>query len=310
MIIIEININHKGHIKKGMNNTQIRLFVKIAESGSFTKAGLELSMTQPAVSRAISSLEAELDVLLLLRDRRSGLTLTDVGKRVLVLFREILAGFDKVNQEIAAEKGLEKGRIRIGAFPVAAAYFFPKIIRSITSQYPGIEIEMFEGSVYEVKEWLDSRFIDVGLILPPVGEFETFPLFREQLFGVLREDHPLTQQPILHIQELQEEPLLTCKAGYEPPVEDLFQRSDSILNSKYVVSNFATALNMVKEGLAIAIMSELSLLSLPQGVVMRELAPDAYRDIHIAVHSLEDSSIAVKLFIETALKLFTNNDKE
>jgi hypothetical protein len=49
-------------------------------------------------------------------------------------------------------------------------------------------------------------------------------------------------------------------------------------------------------------------LSLPPNVVVRELAPDAYRDIHIAVHSLEETSIAVQLFIDTALQLFSGNE--
>lgn len=171
-----MNNTHKGHIIFVMNNNQIRLFVKIAESGSFTKAGVELNMTQPAVSRAISSLEAELDVKLLLRDRRNGLTLTDIGKRILVIFREILMGFDKVNQEISAERGLEKGSIRIGAFPVASAYFLPKIISSITERYPNITISLQEGSIAEVREWLESKEIDVGLLLAPCEAFETIPL--------------------------------------------------------------------------------------------------------------------------------------
>lgn len=300
-----MNNNHKGHIIFVMNNTQIRLFVKIAESGSFTKAGVELNMTQPAVSRAISSLEAELDVKLLLRDRRNGMMLTDIGKRILVIFREILMGFDKVNQEIYAERGLEKGSIRIGAFPVASAHFLPKIISSITRRYPNITISLQEGSIAEVREWLDSKEIDVGLLLAPSAEFETIPLYREKLFAVFRDDHPLQKRSIVCVQELANEPMLICKAGYEPPVVELFRRSNSHLNVKYVVNNFATALNMVQEGLAIGVMSELSLLSLPPNVVTRELQPDAYRDIQIAVSSLADTSIAVKLFIETALDLFT-----
>lgn len=170
-----MNYIHEGHTRFDMNNNQIRLFVKIAESGSFTKAGLALNMTQPAVSRAISALESELAVKLLLRDRRSGLMLTDIGKRVLIIFREILNGFDKVEQEISAEKGLEKGLIRIGAFPVASAYFVPKIIRSITEKYPEIEIVLYEGSVAEVKEWLETRFIDVGFIIP---RKKSLPQFR------------------------------------------------------------------------------------------------------------------------------------
>lgn len=64
-----------------MTITQLRVFVKVAETGSFTKAGQLLNMTQPAVSHAISAIEAELDVKLIIRDRRNGLMLTDTGKR-------------------------------------------------------------------------------------------------------------------------------------------------------------------------------------------------------------------------------------
>ncbi|WP_342563478.1 LysR family transcriptional regulator [Paenibacillus sp. FSL R7-0345] len=292
-----------------MNNNQILLFVKISETGSFTKAGQELNMTQPAVSRAISALETELDVKLLLRDRRSGLMLTEVGKRVLIIFREILSGFNKVQQEVSAEKGLEQGLIRIGAFPVAAAYFVPKIIRSITNRYPGIDISVHEGSVAEVKEWLETRQIDAGLIIPPLEEFETIPLFREKLYAVLPEGHPLGHKRIVHVKDLEQEPMMICKAGYEPPVVDLFRRADSKLNVKYVVNSYSTALNMIKEGLAVGVLSELSLLSPPGNVMIRGLSPDAYRDVHIAVHSLEEASIAVRLLIDTALELFAADGK-
>ncbi|MEK5240245.1 LysR family transcriptional regulator [Paenibacillus sp. FSL L8-0470] len=303
-----MNYIHEGHTRFDMNNNQIRLFVKIAESGSFTKAGLALNMTQPAVSRAISALESELAVKLLLRDRRSGLMLTDIGKRVLIIFREILNGFDKVEQEISAEKGLEKGLIRIGAFPVASAYFVPKIIRSITEKYPEIEIVLYEGSVAEVKEWLETRLIDVGFIIPPQEEFATIPLYREKLYAVLPGGHPLREKHVICVKDLEDEPMLICRAGYEPPVVDLFHRGGSKLNVKYEVNSYMTALNMVKEGLAIGVMSQLSLLSPPPNVIIKELAPDAYRDIHLAVHTLEETSIAVRLFMDTALQLFSGAD--
>ncbi|WNS47054.1 LysR family transcriptional regulator [Paenibacillus sp. MMS20-IR301] len=288
-----------------MNNTQIRLFVLIAESRSFTKAGLELNMTQPAVSRAISALEAELDVKLLLRDRRSGLKLTGIGERLLVICRGILGGFNKIEQEIAAEKGLEKGQLRIGAFPVAAAHFIPSIIRAISAKYPGVELSLHEGSVAEVKEWLDTRFIDVGLVIPPVEEFAALPLFREKLYAVLPGNHPLAQKPSITVQELETEPMLLCRSGYEPPVVDLFRRAGCRLNVKYEVNSYITALNMINEGLAAGVMSQLSLLSLPPNVAVRELAEEAYRDIHVVVPSLEEASIAVRLFIDTALQLFS-----
>ncbi|AKG33280.1 LysR family transcriptional regulator [Paenibacillus durus ATCC 35681] len=302
--INKMNITHRRHIKTGMNNAQLQLIVKIADTGSFTRAGQELNMTQPAVSRAISSLETELGVVLFIRNRRNGAMLTDIGKRILRIFREILQGFEKVDQEIAKEKGLEVGAIRIGAFPVASAHFIPKIIRCITEKYPNIEFSIHEGTIAEIKEWLETRFIDVGLLIPPVHELETFPLYREKMFAVLRDDHPLFKQSVIRVQDLQDEPMIICRAGFEPPVIDWFNKAGVNPLEKFVVYNYNTGLNMVQEGLGMAIMSELSLFNLPPNVGVREIEPQGYRDIHIAVHSLEESSIAVKLFIETALQLF------
>ncbi|MNL69944.1 hypothetical protein D3C87_1948720 [compost metagenome] len=64
------------------------------------------------------------------------------------------------------------------------------------------------------------------------------------------------------------------------------------------------ALNMAEEGLGFPILSELALKSLPTGLVKRELEPNAYRDIRLAVPSIDEASHAVKLFIRTTLDLF------
>ncbi len=62
-------------------------------------------MTQPAVSHAISSIESELGVTILIRDKRKGLLVTDVGNRILVHIREVLSSVEKIEQEVAMEKG-------------------------------------------------------------------------------------------------------------------------------------------------------------------------------------------------------------
>ncbi len=107
-----------------MTITQYMVFAKAMETGSFTKAAQALNMTQPAVSHAISGLESDLGVSLIVRDRRKGIVLTDVGQRVLVQIREILQRIENIEQIAAAEKGLEVGTIRIGTFPSATAHFF------------------------------------------------------------------------------------------------------------------------------------------------------------------------------------------
>ncbi|MEK8127301.1 LysR family transcriptional regulator [Paenibacillus filicis] len=289
-----------------MTFLQLKLFVKIAETGSFTKAGLELNMTQPAVSRAISSLEHELDVTLLIRDRRTGILLTELGKRMLVHFRDILQGYEKVEQEAAAEKGFEVGTIRIGSFPTASAYFLPKIFRVIGEKYPRLKFDLLEGSIDEIREWLAARIVDVGWLIPPTEEFETVTMLREEMVAYLRDDHPLQSREVIRIEDLSGIPLIICKGGYEIPIYEQFQRRGALPNTKYAVHNVSTALNMVQEGLGFAIISgsSVSLSVLPPNVRPRMLEPKPYREIHLAVPSMEESSIAVKLFVQTARELF------
>ena len=288
-----------------MTITQLRTFLTVAETSSFTKAGDILHMTQPAVSRAISSLEADLGVTLLIRDRKNGILLTDVGRRMLIHIRDIMIGIEKLEQEAAAEKGLEIGTIRIGSFPTASAFFLPKIISRIEHRFPQLEIELYEGTINEVKKWLASREIDIGIITEPSDEFEVIPLHSDKMVALLREDHPLCRKPIICIQDLNDEPLIICKGGNEIPIINIFEKTETSMNIKFVVHNTGALLNMIQEGLGVAILSELSLITAPPHIVTRELDPMVRREICLAAPSLSECSLAVQLFIRTAQELFS-----
>lgn len=287
-----------------MTITQLQVFVKVVELGSFTKAARVLNMTQPAVSHAVSSVESELGVTLIIRDKRKGLILTDVGNRILVHFREILNGVEKVEQEVAMEKGHEVGTIRIGSFPSASAYFLPKMINIFREKYPNLELVLHEGTLKEVEEWLLSRVIDVGIVILPNKEMEIVPLTKGKMVIVLRDDHPLCKKTTITIQDLENEPIIICKGGYEPPIIEMFKQASVPLRIEYVVSTVTTSLNMIQEGLGLAILAELSLSDLPPNVQTRELEPQVWREIALAVPSLKESSLAVQLLIEEFQELF------
>jgi len=305
-----MNVHYREDNKIVMTQSQLSLFVKIAEKGSFTKAGQELNMTQPAVSRAISTLESELGVTLMIRDRKNGIILTELGERLLVLFREILHGFQKVEQEVTAAKGFEVGTIRIGSFPIVSAHFLPKILRVFGEKYPGLTFELYEGTIDEIKEWLSSRIIDVGWVIPSDDEFELIPFLKDHMCLLLSDDHPLQKLAEIHITDLSNEPMVLCKGGFETPIYELFHKAGATLHAKFDVHNITTALSMVQEGLGMAIVSKisLSLSALPPNVLIREIHPQPYREIHLAVPSLEEASIAVKLFIQTAKDLFLSEN--
>nr|WGD71802.1 LysR family transcriptional regulator [Bacillus subtilis] len=289
-----------------MTITQLKVFVKIAETGSFTKAGQALNMTQPAVSHAISAIEAELDVKLIIRDRRNGLMLTDTGKQILVHIREVLKGIEKVEQVAKAEKGLELGTIHIGTFSTASAYFMPKLISEFKQKYPKLELVPHEGTVNEVKEWLHTRMIDVGILLYPTEEMEYIHLKKDKMAVVLRDDHPLASHSAITLKDLDHEPMIVCDGGYESPFVDMFRQAGATPHPAFTVYNINTSISMIREGLGLAILSEMSMsgMPLPEHVVTRELDPQVYRDVRLAVPSLKEASLAAKLFIEMDKELF------
>lgn len=232
--------------------------------------------------------------------------LTDTGKQILVHIREVLKGIEKVEQVAAAEKGLELGTIHIGTFSTASAYFMPKLISAFKQKYPKLELVLHEGTVNEVKEWLHTRMIDVGILLYPTEEMEYIHLKKDKMAVVLRDDHPLASHSAITLKDLDHEPMIVCDGGYESPFVDMFRQAGATLHPAFTVYNINTSISMIREGMGLAILSEMSMsgMPLPEHVVTRELDPQVYRDVQLAVPSLKEASLAAKLFIEMAKELF------
>ncbi|BBA77739.1 MULTISPECIES: LysR family transcriptional regulator [Bacillus] len=289
-----------------MTVTQLRVFVQIAETGSFTKAGQALNMTQPAVSHAISALESELGIKLIIRERRNGVRLTDTGGKILVHIREVLKGIEKAEQLAAAERGLEQGTIHIGTFPAASAYFIPKLISVFKKRYPKLELVLHEGTADEVKEWLQSRLIDAGILLFPTEDMDYFLLKKDKMAAVMHKDHPLASRSTVTIKDLDGEPMVVCEGGYTSPFAGLFKQAGAELCAAFTVFNVSTSINMVREGLGMAILSDMSMAGnpLPEEVMIKEFTPDVFREVQLAVPSMKDASLAAKLFIDVAEELF------
>ena len=289
------------------NETQIQLIVKISETGSFTKAGEELHMTQPAVSRIVAAVESELGTKLIKRNRKNGLVFTEVGEQILVLFRNVLSELRKVDELIAAEQGLEIGKIHVGAYPTACTRFIPKIIRTLEEKHAGLEIRLSEGSVTQVKEWLRTRVIDVGITIPPDHDFDIIPLVKDKLIVVIHSDHALVQKEFIEIRDLEGENLLLGRGGYDEQVHTIFKEYKMKPKVRFVLDQIETGLSMVQEGLGIIVTTKGAISSLPERVTFRELKPSMFRDINIAVPDIKDISKATEVFIQTARSLFNNN---
>ncbi|WP_286677000.1 LysR family transcriptional regulator substrate-binding protein [Priestia megaterium] len=184
----------------------------------------------------------------------------------------------------------------------------PKIIRTMEDKYPGLEVKLSEGSVDQVKEWLRSKSIDVGIIIPPNKDFDIVPLMKDQLIVIMHSSHPLYEKETIDIPDLQDEDIILGRGGYEVQVHDLFKDFNLKPQVRFEVDYIDTALSMVQEGLGITITTKKNILSLPEQVVFRELKPNTFREINIAVLDIKDTSKATDAFIQTARTLFAEED--
>lgn len=118
-----------------------RIFYYVAKYGSFTQAANMLLNNQPNITRAMKALESELGCTLFLRTNK-GVTLTPEGE---ALYAHISLAFEHIQtgeEEISANKGLQKGIVSIGATEISLRCFLLPILNDYRKKYPGIRIKI------------------------------------------------------------------------------------------------------------------------------------------------------------------------
>src|SRR5437588_6368090 len=118
-----------------LDSRRLRVLVEVARHGSFSAAAATFGYTQPAISRQIATLEAELGTLLVRRVPQ-GVVLTDAGRLLVERAETILGSLDGVEAELRALAGLEGGRLRLASFASAAATIVPLAIACFRERYP------------------------------------------------------------------------------------------------------------------------------------------------------------------------------
>jgi DNA-binding transcriptional LysR family regulator len=278
---------------------QLRVFVALAENGSFTAAGTCLSMTQSAVSHALASLEAELEMLLIDRSR-PGISVTAFGERILVYAREMLRYEEAIRQEAAAAKGLAIGRLRIGSISSVATRWLPGLLAAFQRRYPGIDTVVFEGTDQEVQQWLTSRTVDVGLLALPVVGVAFSVIGEDELCAVLPADHALTQQVAVRVEQLAQEPFIMPQGGCEPLIRHVFGVGGTAPNVQYNVREMSTTIAMVQEALGVTLVPTLALPQHLTNVQVLPLDPSIRRQLALAVLTFEQMSPALIAFVQHA----------
>ncbi len=146
-----------------LNLVHLKVLAAVARHGSVTEAATELHYSQPSVSHHLSRLEAATGVKLIQRVGR-GIRLTPEGLLLANRAAEIVGRVDAATNELAAQVGLQTGRVRLAANASALATVVPKVAATLARAYPGIELSLFDRHPVESLQMLRHGDIDVALV--------------------------------------------------------------------------------------------------------------------------------------------------
>ena len=284
-----------------MNFSQLQCLVALSETGNFSEAAYRISLTQSAVSHALASLESELGVTLLERNRKGVVALTSVGERIMPHVRGLLAQAGAIEQEAKAARGLAMGKLRLGSTLTLCPDLLAGALTSFQQQYPEMEVVLFEGTMQEVYEWIENSLIDVGFVLHPAKGIKSTLITTDELYVLVPPGHRLQGHTAVNTDDLQNEGLIMTKNACACQVIEMAGLASIKPQIRYQASDSSTILAMVREGLGITLLPRTVIPPNLEGVVALPLDPPQQMQIGLAVRSPEMVTPAARLFIKTAL---------
>lgn len=197
-----------------MMNYRLQVFRQVAELQSITKAGRKLHLSQPAVTKHIQLLEAQLRVPLFVRSAK-GMILNESGVAYLQHVQQIAKAHEAMAQHLQAPSGLLTGRLRLGSNKTVLAYCLPEILARFKTRYPSATCEIIDGNTDTIIGALLDQRIDLALIEGPCRrpEIQMRTFLEDEIIWIASPENPLAKNRKPTIREVLRHPLIVREVG-------------------------------------------------------------------------------------------------
>ena len=248
-----------------MNSTnfhQLFIFYMVARLQSFSKAGQELSISQPAVSIQVRELENSLGTTLLHRMRRE-LRLTETGEAVYSYTQRIFALADEMHTVVRDIQGLHAGTLTIGSSTTPGEYILPWIIGKFRQKHRGVQVSLNIANTQTVIDQIYSRELDLGMAGSPVNlkGLASFPYVTDRIVVIAAPSHPLAREEAVGIRDLRSFDFIMREPGSATR-----KTAEDLLRSRRVEPHIAMEIgsneaikSAVAAGLGVGVLSELAI---------------------------------------------------
>ena len=273
-----------------MELRQLRYFSVVAEEENFRRAAERLNVAQPALSRQIAALEAELGVALFTRARRR-IRLSAAGKAYLKETTKLLADLALMNERVRQVAAGQVGALHIAFHETAGrSRVVARSLQSFRAQFPNVDLRLSQLTSQQQIEALESGAVDGGFLYPSsLGEtgLASFRVSTDRFYLAVSRLHPLAARDRVRLVELADEPFVVISRAKSPRFHDLMLAAclkgglrPAILQQ---TESEATLVNLVAIGMASAlVISSTSRSWHPDVTLVRVADLAATLDLHFA----------------------------
>jgi DNA-binding transcriptional LysR family regulator len=235
---------------------QLEAVLALAEYGSFVAAAARLRLSQPALTRAIKRLEAQLGVRLFERSTRR-VQITAAGREFAAVAERMLADLGITVQSVRDVAQERRGLVVVSCVMSVAVGLLPRMIAAYRADRPGVEIHLREGVYASILDDVRSGVADFGVSY--IDELPDFavgkPLGRQAFYAVVPARHKLAGKRVMALAELAAHPIvaLPTESRTRRTIDAAAVTSGLQLQQRVVVNQIATLLALVAAGVGVGV---------------------------------------------------------
>jgi len=194
--------------------SKLQIFKIVAKHLSFTKAAEQLYISQPAISKAVKSLEQEYKTTLFIR-KRNTIEITPEGKSFLIYANKILAIYAEMDEQFLIKKETFPALINFGVSTTLSNYIIPKVIAKFRVQFPSTKFKITSNNSESIENLILNQEIDFGItegsIKNPKLEFEKF--IKDEIVLVTNAKNTSFKNGNVDIKALRQIPIIRREIG-------------------------------------------------------------------------------------------------
>jgi DNA-binding transcriptional LysR family regulator len=265
---------------------ELNIFLAAAATENFSKAARQLNLTQPAVSMQVQTLEKKLGVMLFQRTGRN-LNLTEQGRALIPLAREMVNRAIRIEEEIESLKGKVVGHLRIGCSTTTGKYFLPQLAARFRRRHPQVQMTIYNHGRESVLAELCEGVVQLAVVsAQPAScrDAEYRHFFTDHMVLIVPASHPWAGREVITAKELCQADFILrdLQSGTRQETEAMLKEVGLSTDDLKVVMEIGNseAISMaVEEGIGAAFVSRI--------VARRGIELGKIKEVHVAGLSFE-----------------------